>query len=150
MVPADRAVDGILPPPGLDPDSQRWVRSLTGTGEQRETALTRLHEMLLRIARNELRRRSGQLTFTGHELDDLAYQAAADAMLAVVAKIERFRGESRFTTWAYKFVIFEVSAKVGRHFWRHPPVPMDVEDWDRLPDRFGLEPAREVERREMA
>ncbi len=150
MVPADPAVDGRLPPSGLDPDSQRWVRSLTGTGEQRETALARLHEMLLRIAQSELRRRGGQLRITGPELDDLAYQAAADAMLAVIAKIGRFRGESRFTTWAYKFVIFEVSAKVGRHFWRHPAVSMDAGDWDRLPDRFGLEPAREAERRQMA
>jgi hypothetical protein len=47
-------------------------------------------------------------------------------------------------------VIFEVSAKIGRHFWANPPVPMDAEDWDRLPDRFGFEPAREAERREMA
>jgi RNA polymerase sigma-70 factor (ECF subfamily) len=62
----------------------------------------------------------------------------------------QFRGESRFTTWAYKFVIFEVSAKVGRHFWRNPAVPMEAEDWDRLPDRFGLEPARETERRDLA
>ncbi|MEV5888543.1 hypothetical protein [Nonomuraea fuscirosea] len=30
-----------------------------------------------------------------------------------------FRGESRFTTWAYTFVILKVSAKVGRHFWRN-------------------------------
>jgi RNA polymerase sigma-70 factor (ECF subfamily) len=76
--------------------------------------------------------------------------AAADALLAIMAKVGQFRGESRFTTWAYKFVIFEVSAKVGRHFWVNPPVPMDAEDWDRLPDRFGLEPAREAERRELA
>jgi RNA polymerase sigma-70 factor (ECF subfamily) len=26
---------------------------------------------------------------------------------------------------------------------------MDAEDWDRLPDRFGLEPAREAERRDL-
>jgi RNA polymerase sigma-70 factor, ECF subfamily len=150
MVPVEPDVDEIGPPSGLDPDSQRWVRSLTSTGEQRETALARLHEMLLRIARSELRRRGGQLRITGPELDDLAYQAAADAMLAVVSKIDRFRGESRFTTWAYKFVIFEISAKIGRHFWRDPAVPMDAEDWDRLPDRFGLEPAREAERRDFA
>jgi RNA polymerase sigma-70 factor (ECF subfamily) len=27
---------------------------------------------------------------------------------------------------------------------------MDTEDWDRLPDRFGPDPARETERRELA
>jgi RNA polymerase sigma-70 factor (ECF subfamily) len=70
--------------------------------------------------------------------------------MAITAKLGQFRGESRFTTWAYKFVIFEVSAKVGRHFWRHPAVAMDAGDWGRLPDRFGLEPAREAEWRDLA
>ena len=41
-------------------------------------------------------------------------------MLAIIAKLVTFRGESRFTTWAYTFVIFEVSSKLGRHFWRKP------------------------------
>jgi RNA polymerase sigma-70 factor, ECF subfamily len=76
----------------------------------------------------------------GHELDDLVHQAAADALVAITAKIGQFRGQSRFTTWACKFAIFEVSTNVGRHFRRHPAVTMDAEDWDRLPDRFGLEP----------
>ena len=106
--------------------------------------------MLLRAARAETRRRSGQLRISGPELDDLAHQAAADAVVAVIAKIGEFRGESRFTTWAYKFVIFEVSAKIGRHFWRQPRVPMEAADWERLPDRFGLDPARESEWRDLA
>jgi hypothetical protein len=132
------------PPPRLDPDSGQWIRVLSGTGSQREAGLARLHELLLRIARAELQRRSGQFRITGPELDDLAYQAAADALLAIDLKLGQFRGESRFTTWAYKFVIFEVSAKIGRHFWAHPAVPMDAEDWDRLPGRFGPDPARET------
>ena len=82
---------------------------------------------------------------TGPELDDLAYQAAADAVMAITRKIGQFKGESRFTTWAYRFVIFEVSAKIGRHFWRHPTRPLDAESWDRLPDRFGFDPAQESE-----
>ena len=106
--------------------------------------------MLLRAARAETRRRSGQLRISGPELDDLAHQAAADAVVAVIAKIGEFRGESRFSTWAYKFVIFEVSAKIGRHFWRQPRVPMEAADWERLPDRFGLDPARESEWRDLA
>ena len=69
--------------------------------------------------------------------------------MALTGKLGQFRGESRFTTWAYKFVMFEVSAKVGRYFWRHPDVPLDAEDWDRLPDRFGFDPAREAEWRDL-
>ena len=69
--------------------------------------------------------------------------------LRLPANLGQFRGEGRFTTWAYKFVIFEVSAKIGRHFWRHPAVPLDAEDWDRLPDRFGFDPAHEAEWRDL-
>jgi RNA polymerase sigma-70 factor (ECF subfamily) len=90
-------------------------------------------------------RRRAQLPMAGPELDDLAHQAAADAVMGVVRKVGEFRGESRFTTWACKFAIFEVSTKVGRHFWQRPTVAMDAEDWDRLPDRFGLDPARAAE-----
>jgi RNA polymerase sigma-70 factor (ECF subfamily) len=111
MAPADPTVDGIFPPPRFDPGSDQWVQTLSGTGPQQEAALARLHDLLLRIARSELQRRGGQLRITGPELDDLAYQATADALLAIVGKLGQFRGESRFTTWAYKFVIFEVSAK---------------------------------------
>jgi RNA polymerase sigma-70 factor, ECF subfamily len=150
MVPADPAAGGIVPTSRLDADSEQWIQALSGIGTQREEGLARLHEMLLRIARGELRRREAQLQIAGPELDDLAYQASADALLAIVGKLGEFRGESRFTTWAYKFVVFEVSAKVGRHFWRHPAVRWDAEDWDRLPDRFGLEPAREAERKDLA
>jgi len=101
--------------------------------------------MLVRIARGEAARRGPRLRITGPELDDLACQAAADALMAVTGKLGQFRGESRFTTWAYRFVIFEVSAKIGRHFWRHPAVPLDAEDWERLPGRFGVDPAHQAE-----
>ena len=134
---------------GLDPESAEWVQALADTGPQREAAVARLHGMLVRIAQGEVRRRSPRLRITGPELDDLAYQAAADALLAITGKLGQFRGESRFTTWAYKFVIFDVSAKIGRHFWRNPSVPLDAEDWNRLPDRFGFEPAQEAEWRDL-
>jgi RNA polymerase sigma-70 factor (ECF subfamily) len=150
MPPADPASHGISAPHPFDPDSGQWIRELGGAEPQREAALARLHGLLLRIARSELRRRGSQLRISGPELDDLAYQAAADALLAITVKLRQFRGESKFTTWAYKFVIFEVSAKIGRHFWATPAVPMDTEDWERLPDRLGLDPARETERRELA
>jgi RNA polymerase sigma-70 factor (ECF subfamily) len=133
----------------LDPESAEWVRVLAETSPRREAALRRLHEMLVRIARGEVRRRGPRLRITGPELDDLAYQAAADALVAITSKIGQFRGESRFTTWAYKFVIFGVSAKIGRHFWQDPDVRLDAEDWDRLPDRFGFDPAQEAEWRDL-
>jgi RNA polymerase sigma-70 factor, ECF subfamily len=146
--------DGVVLVPAvqarrLDAESAEWVRALESSGVVREQALARLHELLLRIARGELRRRSGQHPITGPELDDLAHQAAADALLAISGKLSGFRGESRFTTWAYRFVILEVSTKLGRHFWQKPTVALDAEDWDRLPDRFGMGPADQAQWRAL-
>jgi RNA polymerase sigma-70 factor (ECF subfamily) len=134
---------------GLDAESAEWPAALASTGPRREEALARLHGLLLGIARGEVARRGPRLRLTGPELDDLAYQAAADALVAITSKLGQFRGESRFTTWAYKFVIFEVSAKIGRHFWRHPSVRLDADGWERLPDRFGFDPAQEAEWRDL-
>jgi len=132
-----------------DAESAEWLRALADQGPQREAALARLHGLLVRIARGEAARRGPRLSISGPELDDLAYQAAADALVAITRKLGQFRGESRFTTWAYRFVILEVSDKIGRHFWQNPGVPLDAGDWDRLPDRFGFEPAREAEWRDL-
>ncbi len=129
----------------LDPDSAEWVRTLGATGAEREAAAARLHALLLPIARSAALRRGGEARIGGAELDDLVHQAAADAQVAIMAKLDQFRGESRFTTWAYKFVIFEVSATFGRHFWSRPGVLLDAQEWDRLPDRLGLDPVRESE-----
>ncbi len=145
--PADRPGGRARAP---DAESAEWVRALSECGAEQDRAVARLHEALLRVARAELARRCGQLRISGPELDDLAHQAAGDAVVAIIAKVGQFRGESRFTTWAYRFVILEVSAKIGRHFWRQPHVPLDTADWDRLPDRLGLDPARESEWRDLA
>jgi RNA polymerase sigma-70 factor (ECF subfamily) len=127
----------------LDEESASWLRELRG--RDREAACERLHELLLRIARAELGRRRRRTSISGPELDDLAHQAAADALVAIVAKLDQFRGESRFTTWAFRFVILEVSSKLGRHFWRHRSTVMGDEDWDRLPARFGFDPQQRAE-----
>lgn len=133
----------------LDPDSAEWLRALGGSPTESDAAQIRLHALLLRIARSEVQRRSGRLKISGPELDDIAHQAANDALMAIIAKIGQFRGDSRFTTWAYKFVMFEVSTKIGRHFWRSPAAPIDAAHWERLPDRLALDPAQETEWREL-
>jgi RNA polymerase sigma-70 factor, ECF subfamily len=140
----------------LDEESREWLRCLSGTrgdtrgSAERELALARLHDLLLRAARAELRRRGRVVRIEGRERDDLAHQAADDALLAITSKLDRFRGDSRFTTWAYKFVVFEVSAKLGRHYWRNPPVQVSDDAWERIPDRFGADPAQLAESRELA
>jgi RNA polymerase sigma-70 factor (ECF subfamily) len=132
-----------------DAESEAWTRALNGVGNERDDAIVRLHGLLWRVARSEARRRSSFLGVNGVELDDIATQAASDALVAIVAKLAQFRGESRFTTWAYKFAVFEVSTKLRRHFWKAPSLAMGIEEWERLPDRFGIEPDRESERRDL-
>jgi RNA polymerase sigma factor (sigma-70 family) len=126
-----------------------WVRDLSSAGDRRELASRRLYEILLRAARAEAGRRATRLRLAGPELDDLAHQAAADALLAICGKIETFRGDCKFTTWAYKFVIFDVAAKVNRHFWQRAGVAFDEEDWDRLPARLGIGPEAYAESRDL-
>jgi RNA polymerase sigma-70 factor (ECF subfamily) len=126
-------------------DTRDWVGELSGSGPVRERAVTDLRALLLHAAHREATRRRATLDIEGPELEDLAQQAVADALIAIIAKIHRFRGESRFTTWAYKFVILEVANKIGRHFWRRHTWPLEREDWDRLPDRFGARPEDQAE-----
>jgi RNA polymerase sigma-70 factor, ECF subfamily len=134
-----------VPPVDLDEESSAWLRRLGAGGGARQAAERDLYARLVRIALAEVRRRSASTAVTGPELTDVAHQAAADAMVAILAKIDGFRGESRFITWAYRFVILEVSSKLGRHYWANPPVALDAGQWERLPDRFGIDPARHAE-----
>jgi RNA polymerase sigma-70 factor (ECF subfamily) len=130
----------------LDAESTDWLRRLSvRDGVRRQEAEGELHARLLRIALAEVRRRSGSTPVTGPELTDVAHQAADDAMLAILAKLAGFRGESRFMTWAYRFVILEVSGKLGRHYWRNPLVTLDAGQWERLPDRLGINPEQHAE-----
>lgn len=133
----------------LDP----WVADLRADGPVRDAAYSRLHDLLLRVAFLELGRRSATAGIQGPERDDLAHQAADDAMVTIIAKLPQFRGESRFTTWAYKFVVLEVSHKLGRHYWRRPSTRaahLAGEDWERFEDVMGLRPEQHAQARDLA
>jgi RNA polymerase sigma-70 factor, ECF subfamily len=124
----------------MDMDSSSWLTALNDAGTKRDAALARLHKMLLRVAIHETYRRGPAFRIGGPELEDLAHQAANDAMVSLLGKLDTFRGESRFTTWAYRFVALEVCNKLGRHFWCRPSVSLDVGDRERLPARFAADP----------
>ena len=134
----------------LDPESAEWLRSLRSAGTVRDDAVARLHALLLRAARYEVGRRRPALPhLRGNELEDIAVEAADDAVLSVLRRLDDFRGLSRFTTWAYKFVIFEVSGKVARHAWRRqPPTPEELA-WEHLPDSLASRPGERLEQREQ-
>jgi RNA polymerase sigma-70 factor (ECF subfamily) len=120
-------------------DSSDWLRGLNAEGPAREEAVTRLRALLLQVARSEAARRSASLPERGREeVDDLCHQAASDAAMAILRKLPEFRGDSRFTTWACKFALFEISTRLRRHAWRHRRIDLDEQVWDRLADSAPL------------
>jgi RNA polymerase sigma-70 factor, ECF subfamily len=133
-----------------DAESKEWVDQLRSGHPSHEQALARLHDVLLRAAFHELSRRRGQLgPIAGPEFDDLAWQAADDALMNILRKLDEFRGLSRFATWAYKLVMFEVSDKVACDVWRRQPPSSEELGWDRLPDWLAPRPGDRLEQREQ-
>jgi RNA polymerase sigma-70 factor (ECF subfamily) len=117
-------------------DSAAWLAALRGSGAARDEALVALHALLLRGAHHELGRRHEALWHVSRgELEDLAMQAADDALVAIVAKLDTFRGASRFTTWAYKFVLLEAGVRARRRAWHGREVSLDESDWPPARDR---------------
>jgi RNA polymerase sigma-70 factor (ECF subfamily) len=114
-------------------DSAAWLDELRAGGPIQDRAVERLHELLLRAARFEVSRRRGSFVHVrGEELDDIAMQAADDALVAVLAKLDDFRGASRFTTWAYKFALLEAGVRLRKRAWQEREVVLDSDSWSRL------------------
>lgn len=110
-----------------------WLDRLRAEGAARQSAVAELHELLLKAARFEVNRRAADLPhLRGGDLDDLAQQAADDALMAVLRKLDDFRGESRFTTWAYKFALLEAAVRVRRRAWQGREIPLEEEAWSQL------------------
>jgi RNA polymerase sigma-70 factor, ECF subfamily len=115
----------------------------------RDDAVAALHALLLRAARFELSRRRAALSHVrGEELEDIAMQAADDAVVAVLSKLDEYRGESRFTTWAYKFALLETAVRLRRRAWQHRELPLAPEGWEPFVDRRSS-PQANVERGEL-
>jgi RNA polymerase sigma-70 factor (ECF subfamily) len=143
-------VQRVTAPASLDREAEAraWLGALRATGAERDQAIRRLHELLLRAARFELSRRRGMLVHVSREsVDDLAMQSADDALTAILAKLDDYRFESRFTTWAYKFAILEAAVRTRRRAWQERELPIDPDAWTTLPART-LDPAEDLERRD--
>ena len=136
-------------PRPLDEESREWLRTLRDTGAKREDAIARLHALLLRAARFEVARRRPTLPhLRGNELDEIALEAADDALMSVLARLDDFRGASRFTTWVYKFALLEAAVKLRRRAWQGREVPLEPETWS-LFSSTGLEPGEQAEQSEL-
>ena len=134
---ARRALDRVLDDRQVSASAQSaaWLAALRSEGAERDQAVAKLHDLLLRASRFELGRRRAALSHVrGEELDDIAMQAANDALMAVLAKLDDFRGASRFTTWAYKFALLEAGVKLRRRAWQGREVVLEPEGWTGFAD----------------
>ena len=126
MTTVERAgtdVDAFADPTPTSDDT--WWTHLGDAGAQGDEALARLHQLLVRASRHQVWRLRDQLhDADADEIDDLAQQAADDAMVAVLRRLPTFEGRSRFTTWAYKFAILQAGVAVRAQAWRDREVPL--------------------------
>ena len=146
---AEALAPNPAPPPLLDDESRGWLQDLRAQGPAREAAVERLHALLLRAARFEVaRRRPGLPHLRGDEFGEIALEAADDALMSVLARLDDFRGASRFTTWVYKFALLEAAVKLRKRAWQGREIPLEQESWDLL-SSAGLGPADAAEQSEL-
>ena len=134
-----------------DVESRRWLLALSGTGREREAAAARLHALLLRAAQFEIARRQRAVGAAGNlnDADDFAVHAADDALAAILRKLHTFRGDSRFTTWAYKFALLEAAVTMRRRAWWGREVTLESREWERLLDVRQASPEDQAEIHEL-
>jgi RNA polymerase sigma-70 factor, ECF subfamily len=131
----ETVMSASIEPVRVDAESRIWIARLQAGAADRDAAIAELHALLLRAARFEVRRRSAAYRhLRGDDLDDLAHQSADDALVAVLGKLDDFRGASRFTTWAYKFALLEAGVKVRRRAWQGRELPLEPERWAAIAD----------------
>jgi RNA polymerase sigma-70 factor, ECF subfamily len=141
----------VVPPasaPALDAASREWLRGLRADGATRDEAVARLHALLLRAARFEAARRRGRLPHLRDELEEIAHEAAGDALISVLAHLDDFRGDSRFTTWVYKFALLETAVKLRKRAWQGRELPLEPDAWN-LFESVELAPPEQVEQSEL-
>jgi RNA polymerase sigma-70 factor (ECF subfamily) len=131
----------------LDLESREWVHDLQAGGAVADAAIARLHALLLRAARFEVgRRRAGMPQVEDEKV--IALEAADDALMSILRRLDDFRGDSRFTTWAYKFAVLEAAVKVRKHAWRGRDLPTDSQGLELL-SAMERQPDVALEQREL-
>jgi RNA polymerase sigma-70 factor (ECF subfamily) len=84
----------------------------------------------------------------GNELDEIALEAADDAVVSVLAHLDDFRGASRFTTWAYKFALLEAAVKLRKREWQSRELPLEPDAWE-IFTSGALTPVQAAEQAEL-
>jgi RNA polymerase sigma-70 factor, ECF subfamily len=112
---APEAPAGAVTARSWDRESLSWWSRLHAADPVRRNAIAELHERLRDEARFHIRRRAACLPdFPRSDLDDLAVQAADDALLVLLRKLDDYRGDGRFWTWARRFAQLEAPVSIRR------------------------------------
>ena len=135
-------------PPSARPSDDDWVTALSVPGPDQDRALRALHGLMLRAARSQVRRMRPVLAGVDPGLvDEIANQAADEAVMALLGKLGTFEGRSRFTTWAYKFAVLQAATAVRSFAWRDRAADLDLVEL--AADRAPL-PAQYAEAADLA
>ena len=127
-----------------------WIVALSDAGDGQASALSDLRSYLLRAALFTLQR---ALHYVGHlessALGQIAEDCAQEALTAILQRLHEFRGDSKFTTWAYAFAVNTALTAARRERWA--PVALDpILDGDALPSPAGdVDGAADPERRAL-
>lgn len=147
--PALRVRGQVAPRRSLDLESRAWLDRLRAVEPVRSAAIGELHERLRREALFHIRRRARSLhELSGGDLEDLAVQAANDSLLAVLRKLDDYRGDSQFWTWARRFAQLEAPVSIRRRMGRER-VAWGDPDWASEPRDPGPTPHERAEAREL-
>jgi RNA polymerase sigma-70 factor, ECF subfamily len=122
-----------------------WIAALQSVGDEQAAALTELRTYLRRAALFTLRRARHHVGHLGAgALDALAEDCAQEALSAIVQRLHGFRGNSRFTTWAYAFAVNMALVAARRERWaavsldnildHHEPLSTTAAEDTREPD----------------
>jgi RNA polymerase sigma-70 factor, ECF subfamily len=99
--------------------NEEWLRALRADGIEREEALKDLRERLLLGMRAYLAEDRGYRTALALEnAREIVEDCAQEALLIIRQKINAFRGESRFTTWATTIAIRLLLGELRRRKWK--------------------------------
>ena len=134
--------------------NDEWLTALQGGSGKRQRALSDLREYLRKAVFVYLRDRRSDLADASLDmLFSMADDFAQEALVAIQENLDTFRGDARFTTWAYRFVINAAAAELRRRQYRDVSLDQLVESGTAvLSDAFldpQLDPAMAAERADM-
>jgi RNA polymerase sigma-70 factor (ECF subfamily) len=140
--------------PRLPRTNAEWLADL-GAEETQAEALTDLRAYLMRAVFLYLERHRQDLAHRDRrELEHMADDFAQEALLQIRAKLHTFRGESKFTTWAYRFVINIAAGELRLHRWRELSIEtllgeQEIPLFTFLGDQSAPDPETTAERRQI-